>query len=148
MAELHKISPCLWFDGNGRKAAEYYCSLFSNSKILSDSGMVVEFELEGIKFTALNGGPNFKFTEAISFMIYCKDQEEVDHFWDHFVNDGGSESMCGWCKDKFGLSWQVIPVRLMEIMKSGDQEKSKKAFDAMLKMKKLVISDLEDAYNS
>lgn len=148
MAELNKISPCLWFDGNGREAAEYYCSLFSNSKILSDSGIVVEFELEGIKFTALNGGPNFNFTEAVSFMIYCKDQEEVDHFWDHFVNDGGSESMCGWCKDKFGLSWQVIPVRLMEIMKSGDQEKSKKAFDAMLKMRKLVISDLENAYNS
>lgn len=148
MAEFTKISPCLWFDGNGREAAEYYCSLFSNSKILSDSGMVVEFELEGIKFTALNGGPNFKFTEAVSFMIYCKDQEEVDHFWNHFVNDGGSESMCGWCKDKFGLSWQVIPVRLMEIMKSGDQEKSKNAFDAMLKMKKLIISDLEKAYNS
>lgn len=148
MAEFNKISPCLWFDGNGKEAAEYYCSLFANSKIISDLGMVVEFELEGIKFTALNGGPNFKFTEAISFMIYCKDQEEVDHFWNHFVNDGGSESMCGWCKDKFGLSWQVIPVQLMEMMKSGDSEKSQKAFDAMLKMRKLIIADLENAYNS
>jgi predicted 3-demethylubiquinone-9 3-methyltransferase (glyoxalase superfamily) len=147
MAQFQKITPFLWFDNQAKDAATYYCSLFKDAKIISSSELIVEFELEGMRFTGLNGGPRHTFTEAISFLILCEDQEEVDFFWDHFVNDGGREDRCGWCKDKFGLSWQVIPRRFMEMMKSGEPEKIKKVFEVMMQMRKMIVADFEKAFN-
>jgi predicted 3-demethylubiquinone-9 3-methyltransferase (glyoxalase superfamily) len=148
MAQFQKITPFLWFDNQAKEAATYYSSLFKNSKIISSSELIVEFELEGMRFTGLNGGPRHAFTEAISFLILCEDQEEVDFFWNHFVNDGGREDMCGWCKDKFGLSWQVIPKRFMEMMKSGEPEKIKRVFEVMMQMRKMIVADFEKAFNA
>ena len=145
---VQKITPYLWFDNRAQEAAEFYCSVFKNARIISSSYALVEFELEGMNFIGINGGPQFKFTEAVSFFILCEDQEEVNYFWDHLTSGGGQESMCGWCRDKFGLSWQVVPLRLIEIMKSGDPEKTGKATDAMLKMRKIDIAELEKAYHS
>ena len=154
-----KISPMLWFDNEAEEAANHYTSIFKNSEIKSiarytgegakasgqpeGTAMTVAFTLDGQNFTALNGGPIFKFTEAVSFVINCEDQEEVDHFWSK-LTEGGQESQCGWLKDKFGLSWQVVPKQLAELMTGP---KAGKVMGAMLKMKKIVIKDLEDAAN-
>jgi predicted 3-demethylubiquinone-9 3-methyltransferase (glyoxalase superfamily) len=148
MTQVQKISPFLWYDQQAQQAAEFYTSIFPDSRILTSTPLVTEFTLTGLKFQALNGGPMFKFTEAISFMVLCDDQSEVDYYWDNLTADGGSESMCGWLKDKYGLSWQIIPQRFMELINSGDQEKSEKVMQAMLPMRKMIIADLEKAYNS
>jgi predicted 3-demethylubiquinone-9 3-methyltransferase (glyoxalase superfamily) len=155
-----KITPTLWFDDQAEEAATFYTSIFPNSKIKHvahhpDAGnevtggtpgqvLTVVFELEGQEFIALNGGPTFKFTEAISLMVHCKTQEEVDMYWEKLLA-GGEESVCGWLKDKYGVSWQVIPDILNELVGGNDPEKAAKAMTAMLKMKKINIKDLEDA---
>ena len=151
------ITPFLWYDTQAEEAANFYVSIFKNSKILEvsrygDAGpgpkgtvMVVSFELDGQKFTALNAGPLFKFTEAISFVVSCESQEEVDYFWEKLTADGGQESMCGWLKDKYGLSWQITPTRLIELMKSDDAAKAQRVMQAMLQMKKIDIATLERA---
>ena len=157
-----KITPFLWFDGNAEEAAAFYTSIFKDSDIGKQSEhsdassevsgqpkgsvMVVEFELAGQKFIGLNGGPKFKFTEAVSFSIDCADQAEVDYYWSRLTADGGEESQCGWLKDKFGLSWQVIPKALNETVGGRDPEGSRRAIEAMLKMKKLDVQKLRDAY--
>src|SRR5262245_50814472 len=110
-----KISTFLWFDNQAKEAAEFYCSLFNNSKVLSVSPMVVEFQLEGLKYYGLNGGPQFKFNEAVSLFVDCENQEEVDRLWNVLTAKGGEESMCGWLKDRYGLWWQIIPRQLMEL---------------------------------
>ena len=152
---MQKLTPFLWFDNQGEEAAHFYVSIFKNSKVLSvsrygDAGpgpkgsvMVASFELEGQKFTALNGGPRFKFTEAISLVVNCESQEEVDYFWEKLTADGGQESMCGWHKDKYGLSWQVVPTRAIELLK--DPETSQRVMQAILQMKKIDISKLGQA---
>jgi len=138
-----QIYPCLWFDGNAREAAEFYCSIFPDSKIINDSGMVVNFELNGQFFMGLNGGDKFTFTEAVSYVISCKDQEEVDYYWNKLIADGGQEGHCGWCKDKFGFSWQVVPVILGELM--ADPQKGQRVMQAFMKMKKFDIEALKNA---
>ena len=158
---MQKITPCLWFDDNAEEAVNLYVSIFKNSRIGSvtrydeasakvsgrpeGSVLTVEFELEGQKFTALNGGPLFKFTEAVSFMIDCESQEEVDRLWAK-LSEGGEESQCGWLKDKYGLSWQVAPRILTELLKDKDPVKSKRVMEAMLQMKKIEIKTLMEAY--
>lgn len=157
-----KITACLWFDNQAEEAAAFYTSIFQNSSIGSQSEydeaasevsgkpagsvMVVEFEIAGQKFVALNGGPQFKFNESVSFMIDCKDQNEVDYYWSRLTADGGEESMCGWLKDKFGVSWQVIPHGMNDLIAGSDKEASQRAMQAMLQMKKLDIQKLKDAY--
>ena len=141
------IIPCLWYDNKAKEAAVFYCSLFKNSKIKSSSDLVVEFELDGHPFIGLNGGPKFNFTEAVSFQVLCENQEEVDFYWEAFTSDGGKESMCSWCKDKYGLSWQIIPKRFLELMSTGTVDQVQRVTQAMLKMRKLIISDLEKAFN-
>ncbi len=136
------IYDCLWVDGKAKEAAEYYCSVFKNSKIISENPLVVIFELNGRKFMGLNGGPMFKFTEAVSFVIDCNDQEEIDYYWNK-LTEGGEESMCGWLKDKYGLSWQVVPKILGELM--GDPVKGQRVMQAFLKMKKFDIQTLLNA---
>lgn len=156
---MHKIHPFLWFDGQAQEAAELYVSLFPNSKILSvvryppgspggmeGKVMTVEFELSGTRFTALNGGPNFKFTEAVSFVIDCEDQAEVDRYWDGLIAGGGSASQCAWLKDRFGVSWQVVPKALPRLMSDPDPAKSGRVVQAMLKMSKIIVADLEAAH--
>ena len=142
-----KISPFLWFDNQASEAAKFYCSLFKNSRVTQDTPMVVSFELEGQKFMALNGGPRFKFTEAISLYVDCEDQKEVDYFWNMLTADGGEESMCGWLKDKYGLSWQIIPHTLIELMSDNDQTKSQRVMQAILQMRKIDVQKLKDAYH-
>jgi predicted 3-demethylubiquinone-9 3-methyltransferase (glyoxalase superfamily) len=158
---VQKITPFLWFDTQAEEAAKFYVSIFKNSKIGSvsrydeegakasgrpkGSVMTVAFELDGQAFTALNGGPVFKFTEAISLVVNCDTQAEVDHFWQK-LSAGGEEVQCGWLKDKFGVSWQVIPMILMEMLVDKDPEKSKRVMAAMLKMKKIEIEPLKKAY--
>jgi predicted 3-demethylubiquinone-9 3-methyltransferase (glyoxalase superfamily) len=153
---MQKITPFLWFDGQAEEAANFYVSVFKNSKIVSatrygEAGpgpkasiMTVEFELEGQRFVGLNGGPNFKFTEAISFVVNCTSQEEVDHFWAK-LSEGGQEVQCGWLKDKYGLSWQVVPTILVELMQNKDPVKSQRVMQAMLQMKKIDIAALKQA---
>lgn len=148
MSRDQKITPYLWFDNQAKEAANFYCSIFQNSKINSSSELIVEFELDGMQFIALNGGPRFKFTEATSFVVYCENQEEVDYFWESFVSNGGQESMCSWCKDKFGLSWQIIPTRFMKMMKTGTPKQVKQVSEVMLKMRKMIIADLEKAFHA
>ena len=152
-----KITPFLWFDKEAGEAAAFYTALFPNSKVLSPvsysdtpSGTVdiYSIELSGQQFTLMNAGPHFKFNEAISFVIDCKDQVEVDYYWDGLTADGGEESMCGWLKDKFGVSWQVVPRRFNELVSDDDPEKAGRVMQAMLKMKKLDIAALEKAYDS
>lgn len=138
---MNKVTPFLWFDNNAKEAAEYYVSVFKNSKINDENPMITSFELDGQNFIALNGGPEYKFTEAVSFFVNCENQEEVDYYWEKLSADPSSEK-CGWCKDKFGLSWQIIPKQLGELM---GKDKSGKVMQAMLKMKKLVVADLEKA---
>ncbi len=139
----NQIYPCLWFDGQAREAADFYCSIFPNSEIVNDSGTVVNFELNGQPFMGLNGGDLFKFNVAVSFVISCKDQEEIDYYWNNLIANGGSEGNCGWCKDKFGLSWQVVPAILGELMSNPD--KGQRVIQAFLKMKKFDIEILKNA---
>jgi len=150
------ITPCLWFDTEGEQAAEFYTSVFERSRILhvarygeagpraAGSVMTVPFELDGQRFTALNGGPDFKFNEAISFQVECQSQEEVDHYWSR-LSEGGEEGPCGWLKDRYGVSWQIIPVRLTELINDTDEETSQRVMRAMLQMRKIEIAALEDA---
>ena len=135
--------PCLWFDGQARAAADFYCTIFPNSKIINDSGMVVNFELDGQFFMGLNGGDQFQFNEGVSFVIPCKDQQEIDHYWYKLIADGGSEGQCGWCKDKFNLSWQVVPTILGELM--SNPENGQRVAQAFMKMKKFDIEGLKNA---
>jgi predicted 3-demethylubiquinone-9 3-methyltransferase (glyoxalase superfamily) len=153
---MTEISPCLWFDTDGEDAANFYVSVFPNSKILDvarygeagprDAGsvMTVSFELDGKKFTALNGGPEFSFTEAISFQVSCTSQDEVDAYWSK-LSEGGEEGPCGWLKDRFGVSWQIVPTALPELLLDADQEKAQRVMAAMLKMRKIDIGELERA---
>jgi predicted 3-demethylubiquinone-9 3-methyltransferase (glyoxalase superfamily) len=143
---IPKITPFLWFDNNAQEAVKFYTSIFSNSKIIQLNPMVSTFEIEGQRLMALNGGPTFKFTEAISFYVSCETQNEVDYFWTGLLQDGGKESQCGWLKDKFGLSWQIVPVILGELLSGSDPKKSEKVMQAMLKMVKLDIEGLKKAY--
>ncbi len=161
MSRTQKITTFLWFDGQAEEAAKYYVSIFNNSRIVGTtrydeeaskaagrpkgSIMTVEFELDGQGFMALNGGPHFKFTEAISLFVHCENQKEVDYFWEK-LSAGGAEVECGWLKDRYGLSWQVVPDVLMEMLQSKDPEKSRRAMAAMLKMKMLDIAALKQAY--
>ena len=137
-----KMYPCLWFDGKARAAADFYCAIFPNSKILNDSGMVVNFELDGQFFMGLNGGDRFKFNEAVSYVITCENQEEIDYYWAK-LTEGGEESMCGWLKDKFGLSWQIVPSILGKLV--SDPEKGQRVVQAFLQMKKFNIQTLLNA---
>jgi predicted 3-demethylubiquinone-9 3-methyltransferase (glyoxalase superfamily) len=134
---------CLWFDGQAEAAAKFYCTVFKNSKITQVTPMVVTFELNGSKFMGLNGGPMFKFDEAISFMVNCDDQTEIDYYWDTLTANGGQESMCGWLKDKFGVSWQIIPANIGELM--SDPQRAKRVMDVVMKMKKLDKAKMEEA---
>ena len=150
-AEVPRISPFLWFDSNAEEAVEFYLTVFKNSKRFGEfripdeaSGprgraLTIAFELDGQRFTALNGGPMFKFTEAVSFSVRCDTQQEIDEYWSKLTSNGGSESQCGWLKDKFGLSWQIVPARIGELLKHP------KAMEAMMQMKKLDIAELERA---
>jgi predicted 3-demethylubiquinone-9 3-methyltransferase (glyoxalase superfamily) len=142
-----KITPCLWFDKNAEEAVRYYVSIFKNSKIIDLNPVLSTFELEGQRLMALNGGPYFKFDEAVSLFLSCKDQAEVDYYWQALTADGGKEVQCGWLKDKYGLSWQVVPEALGELMGGPDPVRSGRVRDAMLKMIKLDVAGLKKAYN-
>jgi predicted 3-demethylubiquinone-9 3-methyltransferase (glyoxalase superfamily) len=154
---MQKITPFLWFDGKAEEAANYYVSIFKNSKInhvsrYGDAGpgpkgsvMIVSFQVEGQSFTALNGGPQYKFTPAISLFVNCEDQAEVDHLWEK-LSTGGATQQCGWLTDKYGVTWQIIPKALMELMQDKDPVKSQRVFEAMMKMNKIEVEDLKKAY--
>jgi predicted 3-demethylubiquinone-9 3-methyltransferase (glyoxalase superfamily) len=155
---MQKITPFLWFDNQAEEAMNFYTSIFKNSKIgevsrCGDAGpgpkgtvMVGTFYLEGQEFMALNGGPHYKLTPAFSMYVHCETQEEIDYYWDALLAGGGKSSRCGWLEDKFGLSWQIVPTALGELMSSGDAEKSNRVMQALLKMDKLVIAELRRAY--
>ncbi len=151
---MKKITPFLWFDSQAEEAMNFYVSLFKNSKVNSVSrgpdgkAFTVAFELDGQEFMGMNAGPQFKFNEAVSMSVNCEDQTEVDYFWNALTADGGEESMCSWCKDKYGLSWQIVPKQLGELMGDPDPEKSGRVMQAMLKMKKIIVADLKKAYNN
>jgi len=159
MSKKQKITTFLWFDNNAEEAVNFYVSIFKNSKILNmsrygDAGpgpkgsvMTCTFQLEGQEFIALNGGPHFKFTEAISLFVDCETQEEVDTLWNKLTADGGAPSQCGWLKDKFGLSWQIIPSALMEMMSDRDPAKSRRVMEAMMQMSKIELQKLKLAYD-
>ena len=133
------IYPCLWFNGQAKEAATFYCSVFNSSRLLADTPMVVTFELNGKKFMALNGGPQFQFNEAVSFVVECETQEEIDDYWNK-LTEGGQENACGWLKDKFGVSWQIVPAVLGKLM--TDPEKAPRVFKAFQNMKKFDIETL------
>ena len=139
---INQIYPCLWFDDQAKTAAEFYCSVFKNSKILSDNPMVVMFEINGTKFMALNGGPQFKFNESVSFVVNCDTQAEIDYYWEKLTNSG-QESMCGWLKDKYGVSWQIVPTIIGELM--SDPVRAERVTKAFMKMRKLDIETLNNA---
>jgi predicted 3-demethylubiquinone-9 3-methyltransferase (glyoxalase superfamily) len=158
-----KITPCLWFNTQAEDAAKFYVGIFKNSRIASvsrfpdagkeihgkDAGsvMVVEFEIEGQTFTALNGGPQFTFDEAVSFQVMCETQDEIDYYWSKLTADGGAEVQCGWLKDKFKLSWQVVPRIVPKLITSGNAEGAKRAMNAFMKMKKLDVAAIQRAYD-
>jgi predicted 3-demethylubiquinone-9 3-methyltransferase (glyoxalase superfamily) len=154
---MQKIVPNLWFDTEAEEAANFYVSVFENARILGvthyteaaprQAGMVmtVEWELEGQRFVGINGGPEFKFNEAVSFQIECKDQAEVDYYWEKLIADGGKEGQCGWLTDKYGLAWQVTPAGIDELFSDDDPERSRRAMEAMLKMGKLDVNALRAA---
>jgi predicted 3-demethylubiquinone-9 3-methyltransferase (glyoxalase superfamily) len=158
MTIKHRIAPCLWFDGQAEGAAKFYVSIFKKAKITAlsrygesgpgpkDSVMTVGFELDGQAFTALNGGPMFKFTEAISLIVYCETQEEVDFYWEK-LSAGGQTSVCGWLKDKFGVSWQIVPAALAEMVTGKDAAKSQRVMAALMQMTKLDIAGLQKAHD-
>jgi predicted 3-demethylubiquinone-9 3-methyltransferase (glyoxalase superfamily) len=141
------ITPFLWFDNNAQDAAAFYASIFPDAKIISSNPMAVDFELLGQRVHALNGGPHFKLNESFSFFVGCETQAEIDNYWEKLQADGGSPSQCGWLKDKFGLSWQVVPNKLSQFLNSADKAASKRALDAMLTMRKLDIAALQRAYD-
>jgi predicted 3-demethylubiquinone-9 3-methyltransferase (glyoxalase superfamily) len=159
---MQKITPFLWFDHQAEEAAKFYTSVFKNSKVGTilrydeaaakasgrpvGSVLTIEFEIEGQKFTALNGGPQFKFNESVSFVVYCETQDEVDYFWQKLTAEGGQESECGWLRDKFGLSWQVTPTVLIKMLHDKDPKKSGRVMNAMMQMQKIDISKLKAAY--
>ena len=155
---MQKITTCLWFDNNAEQAVTFYTSIFKNSKVLEvarygeagpgpeGSVLTMRFQLDGVELMALNGGPAFKFTEAISLSVDCQSQAEVDELWE-MLSEGGSEDQCGWLKDKFGLSWQIVPRALLEMLADPDPEKSKRVMEAMLKMKKIDTKVLQEAYD-
>jgi 2-polyprenyl-6-hydroxyphenyl methylase/3-demethylubiquinone-9 3-methyltransferase len=156
---MSKITPCLWYDGNAEEAATFYASVFPDSSVdavnrapadypngKAGDALTVEFTVLGMKFVGLNGGPAFKFDEAVSFMVHTKDQEETDRYWNAIVDNGGAESACGWCNDRFGLRWQITPQVLLDYMTSSDAAASKRAMEAMMTMRKLDIATLEAAY--
>ena len=154
MADIQKITPFLWFDGRAKQAAEFYAAAFRNSRILgvsqlsggpAEGAQIVSFELDGQEFTALDGGPMFQFSPAISFVVNCETQDEVDHFWERLSEDGEKE-MCGWVKDKFGVSWQVVPVQLGELM--SNPSTSAAVMESLLTMQKIDISQLQAAHDS
>jgi predicted 3-demethylubiquinone-9 3-methyltransferase (glyoxalase superfamily) len=154
----HRLTTCLWFDGNAEEAANFYTSVFTDAKIgrigrYTEAGpgpagsvLAIEFELNGQKFVGLNGGPQFKFDEAISFQIPCENQDEVDYYWNTLTADGGQEAECGWLKDKFGVSWQVVPTRIIDLISDPDPVRAARTSAAMYTMKKLDIAALEKAY--
>ena len=158
---IQKISPCLWFDNQAEEAVNFYVSIFKNTKIGNitrygeegakvsgrpkGSVMTITFQLDGQGFMALNGGPHFTFTEAVSFIIYCASQEEVDELWEK-LSEGGEKGQCGWLRDKYGLSWQIVPTMLSEMMQSHDPEKTNRVMSALLQMKKFDIKRLQEAY--
>ena len=154
---IQKITPFLWFDQQAEEAANLYTSIFPNSKVTkvvrygegapgpAGSVMTVEFQIDGLKVVGLNGGPHFKFTEAFSFVVNCQTQEEIDHYWEKLTADGGAEVQCGWLRDKFGLSWQIVPTALPELLSNPDPVKSAQAMKAMMGMKKLDIKGLKSA---
>lgn len=153
---MPKLTPCLWFDTQAEEAANFYISVFKNSRVLDvlrygeagpgpeGSVLTVNFELDGQEFVALNGGPQFSFSEAISFQVSCGSQDEVDEYW-ALLTEGGEESQCGWLKDRYGLSWQIVPTRMIELLTDSDAEKSARAMRAMLEMKKIDIATVEQA---
>jgi predicted 3-demethylubiquinone-9 3-methyltransferase (glyoxalase superfamily) len=161
---MQKITPFLWFDDQSEEAVRFYTSIFRNSKVgrtlrsgeevakVSESGrsvgsvLTIEFEIEGQKFVALNGGPLFKFNESISFVINCETQEEVDYYWEKLTADGGEESQCGWLKDRFGVSWQITPIVLIDMLQDKDSAKAERVMKAMLQMQKIDIAKLKAAY--
>jgi predicted 3-demethylubiquinone-9 3-methyltransferase (glyoxalase superfamily) len=157
---MQKINPFLWFDTQAEEAARFYCSVFKNSKLgrityYGEAGpqpkgtvLTVDFILDGVEFVALNGGPQFKFTEAVSFNVNCATQDEIDYYWDKLAADGGEHGPCGWLKDKFGLSWQVSPTVLAEMLADKDENKSQRVMKAMMEMDKIDISILKRAYES
>jgi predicted 3-demethylubiquinone-9 3-methyltransferase (glyoxalase superfamily) len=153
---MDAFTTCLWFDTDGEEAAKFYTSIFPNSSVekvtpypsgteRAGKTMTVDFVLNGSKFVALNGGPDFKFNESISFMVPCDDQAEVDRYWTALIEGGGEESMCGWLKDRFGLSWQVVPAHLDELLSGSDPVKAERVTQALFQMRKIVIADLEAA---
>jgi predicted 3-demethylubiquinone-9 3-methyltransferase (glyoxalase superfamily) len=162
--KMQKITPFLWFDGQAEEAAKFYASVFKNSKIgrilrydeevtkVSESGqppgavLTIEFEIEGQRFVALNGGPQFKFNESISFVVNCEAQEEVDYYWEKLAAGGGEESQCGWLKDKFGVSWQITPTVLIDMLHDKESAKAERVMKAMLQMQKIDIAKLKAAY--
>jgi predicted 3-demethylubiquinone-9 3-methyltransferase (glyoxalase superfamily) len=153
---MREITPCLWFDTEGEDAAKFYTSIFPDSRITDvarygsagprpeGTVMTVSFELDGQKFVALNGGPEFTFNEAVSFQVMCESQDEVDTYWSE-LSDGGEEGPCGWLRDKFGLSWQIVPIRLPELLEDPDRERSQRVMAAMLEMRKIDVEALERA---
>jgi predicted 3-demethylubiquinone-9 3-methyltransferase (glyoxalase superfamily) len=157
MASLQKITPCLWFDANAEEAVEHYLSIFKNSRVVTRTRynevgpgvngtvMAIEFELDGQRVVALNGGPLFRFTEAVSLVVNCESQAELDHFWDRLA-EGGQPGQCGWLKDKYGLSWQIVPSALIEMLRDEDAEKAARVMRAIMKMKKLDLTALERAH--
>jgi predicted 3-demethylubiquinone-9 3-methyltransferase (glyoxalase superfamily) len=155
---MQKITPSLWFDTQAEQAANFYVSLLDDSEVLNvqrldgtpsgDNVALVFFKLAGMEFTAINGGPQFPFTEAVSFQISCKDQDEVDRLWSTLTANGGEEGQCGWLKDRFGLSWQIIPERMGELLSDPDAGRAQRALQAMLQMQKIEIKVLEDAANA
>jgi predicted 3-demethylubiquinone-9 3-methyltransferase (glyoxalase superfamily) len=164
MAAIQKMAACLWFDTEAEQAAEFYTSIFENSRIMEisrygkegheihgrepGSVMTVSFELDGQEFTALNGGPIFKFNEAVSFQIFCETQKDADYYWEKLTAGGNPDAQqCGWLKDKFGLSWQVIPTKVLELIKDPDSPRAQRATKAMLQMKKLDVAALQRAYD-
>lgn len=150
---MKKITPFLWFDTQAEEAMNFYVSLFKNSKVNNVSrgpdgnAFIVSFELDGQEFMGLNAGPQFKFNEAVSMFVNCEDQAEVDYFWDALIANGGEESMCGWLKDRFGLSWQIVPTQLDQLMGDPDRVKAGRVMEAMLKMRKIIVADLQMAYD-
>ena len=162
---MQKITPFLWFEGEAENAAKFYISIFKNSKIgrilrysqevaeVSESGqaigsaLTIEFEIDGQEFVALNGGPQFQFNESVSFVVNCQTQKEVDYYWEKLIAGGGQESACGWLKDKFGVSWQITPPILIDMLHDRDAEKAGRVMHAMLQMKKIDIAKLKAAYD-
>jgi predicted 3-demethylubiquinone-9 3-methyltransferase (glyoxalase superfamily) len=142
-----KITPFLWFNDQAQEAANFYTSIFKNSRINGSSPMVVTFQLEGQDFMALNGGPQYKFTPAMSFMVHCDTQQEIDELWEKLTSNGGQEVECGWLTDKYGLSWQIIPVVFGKMMGDKDPAKVKRTMNAMMQMKKMDIQKLQEAFD-